>query len=43
MNDPEILREGIVDGLEIIAANYGLNAAIELRKNFYKNVYMLQQ
>ena len=29
MNDPEIPREWIVDGAEIIAANYGLNAATE--------------
>ena len=32
MNDPEILREWIVDGAEIIAANYGLNAATEFGK-----------
>ena len=29
MNNPETLREWIVDGAEIIAANYGLNAATE--------------
>ena len=27
MNDPEMLRECVVDRAEIIAANYGLNAA----------------
>ena len=41
MNNPEMLRELILDGVETITANYGLNAAsLEIR--FWKNVYMLQ-
>ena len=29
VNDPEMLKEWILDGVKIIAANYWLNAAIE--------------
>ena len=31
MTIPEMLSESIVDGAEIIAANYGLNTATEFR------------